>query len=113
MSGQALYHSLNLTGAYSANERALLAALAYYVGKDSNQCSPGRKKLREKSGLSEHHLTKTLKALVEKKLITVGQRRDPKEKWRNTSNVYTLLYVPKARAGSVEAEGVDIWRLGV
>ena len=111
MSGVALYYAVKLEGSHTPQERALLAALAYFVGRNSNQCTPGMAKLQAKSGLSKHHLTKTLKSLQDKGLVKVGQRKDTKERWRNTSNAYTLTFMPTARAGSVEHEGVDIWRI--
>jgi len=106
-----MYHAMQLDGEYSPQERALLMALSYFAPKTQNWCCPGRDKLKAKTGLSEHYLTKTLSGLEARGLVEVGRRKDPKERWRNTSNAYTLTFIPTARAGSVEEEGVDIWRI--
>jgi DNA-binding MarR family transcriptional regulator len=106
-----MYHAMQLDGPYTPQERALLVALGYFAPKRQNHCSPGREKLKAKTGLSDHFLTKTMRSLEDKGLVKVGRRKDTKERWRNTSNTYTLEFVPAARAGSVEEEGVDIWRI--
>jgi hypothetical protein len=111
MSGHAMYHAIQLEGSYTPHERALLAALGYFAPKMQNWCCPGREKLKAKTGLSDHYLTKTMKLLESKGLVKVGRRKNETERWKNTSNAYTLEFVPKARAGSVEEEGVDIWRI--
>jgi hypothetical protein len=112
LSGYAFWHAMQLDGSFSVQERSLLAALAYFAPKQQNWCSPGREKLKAKTGLSDHYLTKAMKSLEEKGLVKVGRRRNEKERWKNSSNSYTLTFVPKARAGSVEEEGVDIFRIG-
>ena len=102
---------MQLDGSFSVQERSLLAALAYFAPKQQNWCSPGREKLKAKTGLSDYYLTKAMRSLEDKGLIKIGKRKNEKERWKNTSNAYTLEFVPKAKAGSVEEEGVDIWRI--
>ena len=112
MSAWALHLSMALPGPLDIKERALLCSLAYHALNNQNFCTAGREKLKDKSGLSDHFLTKTMASLVEKGLVTVGRRKNPKERWKNTSNTYTLVFIPKAKPKTVEEEGVDIWRIG-
>ena len=112
MSAWALHLSMALPEPLDTRERALLCSLAYHALNNQNFTTAGREKLRAKSGLSEHFLTKTMASLVEKGLVTVGSRKNPKERWKNTSNVYELTFVPKPKPKTVEDSGVDIWRLG-
>ena len=112
MSAWGLHLAMGLPGPLDTKERALLCSLSYHVLSNQNFCTAGREKLKDKSGLSEHFLTKTMTSLVAKGLVKVGRRRDPKERWKNTSNTYTLTYIPKAKPKTVEEDGVDIWRLG-
>lgn len=107
-----MYHAVSLDGSYTPQERALLAALGYFAPKKQNWCSPGRAKLKAKTGLSDYYLTKALRSLEDRGLVKVGHRRNERERWKNTSNVYTLTFVPEARAGTVEEAGVDIFQLG-
>ncbi len=111
MSAWGLHLAMGLPGPLNTKERALLCSLAYHALNNQNFTTAGREKLKDKSGLSEHFLTKTMAGLVEKGLVTVGRRKDPKARWKNTSNVYTLAFIPKAKPKTVEEEGVDIWRL--
>ena len=112
MSAWGLHLAMGLTGPLDTRDRALLCSLAYHALNNQNFTTAGREKLKEKSGLSDHFLTKTMASLVEKGLVKVGRRKDPKERWKNTSNTYELTFIPKAKPKSVEDEGIDIFRLG-
>ena len=110
MSGQALHHTLALEDNLSANERALLAALAYYCRRSERISNPGRNTLMRKSGLSDHYLRQTLGLLEAQKLVTITRRKDPNLRYKNISNSYCLNYLPEPEAKKVEDDGVDIFR---
>lgn len=94
MSANALYLSYQQTG-LSANERALIATLAYFARRNCNFATVGRKKLLEFSGLSSHYLAQTVDLLETKGYIEVVRSRNDLEPWKNAANTYVLKFVPK------------------
>jgi len=111
MSGNAMWHAMSLATPLSPNERLVLATLAYYAAKDQNFSSPALKTLQSKTGLSQHYLRQSLSLLVDRGLVKISNRRDPLRPYKNTSSVYNMEFMPKGKAGTVEAEGVDIFRI--
>jgi len=111
MSGNAMWHAMSLATPLSPNERLVLATLAYYAAKDQNFSSPAMKTLKSKTGLSQHYLKQALSLLVDRRLLSITRRRDPLLAYKNTSSVYLMKFMPEAKAGTVEADGVDIFRI--
>ena len=107
-----MIQSLQLDDNLSANERALLAALAWFCRGEQRFCNPGLDKLMNKSGLSLHYLKQTILMLEQQGLISVERRKDPNAKWKNTSNVYQLKFLKVPEPKRAEDHGVDIWRQG-
>ena len=111
MSGKAMWQAVALDLPLTSNERVVLFTLAFYVRGDDKFCSPGKDKLRAKTGLSHHYLDQTLGLLQRDGLIEIKHRRDPHNKWKNSSSVYTLLFMEDWEKQKPKEEKYDIYAL--
>ena len=110
MSTQAMIYTMKLDG-LNTHERLLLVTLAYYCFYPAVFCSPTLPTLKEKTGMSDHYLRKTMAALVGKGLVEVVRRRSESERWKNAPNTYRLKYLTERESRHAEDDGVNIWEL--
>lgn len=86
---------------------AVYAVLAMYANNSSARCFPGRKAIARDAKISERAVDGALKALVSAGCIRVEPRTmtTPTGATVKTSNVYTLLTVPRKGGQSLQGGG--------